>query len=112
MEALGKKEKSDMSSAEKKAKMDVLKELIDYAMSMSGDNVAKGMQELTVAAPDKESLMEGVEKAEEMLEEMPEEEDMMKMMSEEDDDMYETEEMVSEDDDEDEDEVLKKLRKR
>lgn len=98
MDVLGKKQKSDMSDMEKKAKMDVLKELIDYAMSMSGDNVAKGMQELTVAAPDKESLMEGLGHAEEMLEEMPEEDEMMEMMMPDDeDDMYDDEEDEEED---------------
>ena len=66
-----KKDKGEMSKEDKQAKMDVLKELLEMAMEKSGMDVSEGMKQLTIAAPDKEGLMEGMEKAEEMMDEMP-----------------------------------------
>lgn len=66
-------------SSEHDAKIQVLEELRELAMSMMGDKMkkhlspAEKMQEVTVAAPDKESLSEGLELAQEVLPEMPEE---------------------------------------
>lgn len=74
------KSKSGMSEMEKQAKMDVLMELLGLADSEMGNRVKSGMDEMqkvTVAAPDEKSLLAGLEKAEDVLEEkvMPETED-------------------------------------
>jgi hypothetical protein len=62
----------------RKAKMDLLKQLRRMAMdmihedSMGGEEDAAGLQKVTVAAKDKEGLKQGLEKAEDVLEDMPE----------------------------------------
>lgn len=88
-----------MNPKEIQAKLDVLKELFEMAHSKAGEGVADGMQKLTVMAPDKEGLMEGVEKAEEMMKsDYPEKmEDMM-----EDDDSSMPYDEDDDEDDEDE----------
>jgi len=94
MKMLGKPEQkgSDMmSDVEKKAKMEVIKELLEYAMDLSGENVSNGMQELTIAAPDKKGIMEGMETAEDMMEEMPKESAMPEMDEEDEEDEDEEE---------------------
>ena len=74
----------------KQAKIDVLKELMQMAKDSMRDKTKSGMDEMrsaqkvTVAAPDKESLLMGLEKAEDVLESAPEmEESSEEMMSEE-----------------------------
>lgn len=95
LDMLNKGNKPEMSEMEKKAKMEVIQELLEYAMSMSGEDYASGMQELTISAPDKEGMMEGMDTAEDMMEEMPME------MPMEDSDMEEYEEEDEEEDEED-----------
>lgn len=106
MKMMKNKGKGEMSEQKKQAKMEVLQELLELAMDSSGKQIGDGMQKLTVAAPDKEGLMEGLDKAEEVLEPEGEEltegvEDMM-MDSEED--------MEDEMSEEDEDEKMLKLK--
>ena len=57
-----------MMKSKLKAKMDVLKELMDMADESETAGLMDDMQKVTVAAPDKEGLMEGLEKAEEVME--------------------------------------------
>lgn len=71
-----------MQDMKTQAKIDVLKELMQMAKEAMRDKTKSGMDEMrsaqkvTVAAPDKESLLMGLEKAEDVLEgEMPEMED-------------------------------------
>lgn len=84
---------SDSSEApdQDAAKLEVLEELRALAMSLMGDKMQKDsapkkMQEVTVAAPDEESLSAGLEMAQEALPEMAEEDDDM--------DLDEIEEMI------------------
>lgn len=80
-------EDKEMSKEDIMAKMDVLKELLEMANMKSGDDFKKGMEKVSVTAPDKEGLMMGLDKAKdiigknEMSDEMPE---MMKSEDEED----------------------------
>lgn len=96
------KDNGEMSEQDIMAKMDVLKELLEMASMAAGDDLKKNMQKVTVAAPDKEGLMKGMEKAEELLEN----EDMMGMESEDEEEM--SDEMM---DEEDEDEEYKRKMK-
>lgn len=64
----------DSDSMKKEAKMSVLKELRKMASEMMGGDFKKGMdehmagmQKVSVAAPDKEGLKKGLDKAEELL---------------------------------------------
>lgn len=73
---LGKDKSEDRES---KAKYEMLKALRKEAMNMMGDDISDemgDMQKVTVAAPDEESLMEGLETAEDLLK------DKMPMMAE------------------------------
>lgn len=66
-----KKDKSNMSKEEIQAKMDVLQELMDMCKDKMGQSVKSGMDEMnkvTVAAPDKESLAMGLDKAKDIAE--------------------------------------------
>lgn len=66
-----KKDKSEMSKEEIQAKMDVLQELMDMCKDKMGQSVKSGMDEMnkvTVAAPDKESLALGLDKAKQIAE--------------------------------------------
>ena len=78
----------EMDPREMQAKMEVLKELFEMAMAKSGEDVANGMSKMTVMAPDKEGLMEGMEHAEDMMEsdEMPGDEMMPEGMSDDEED--------------------------
>lgn len=74
MKKLMKSEASEMPKSEKMGKMAALKELIQEMSALMGsdlENPMEEMQKVTVAAPDKESLMKGLDKAEDVLEEMP-----------------------------------------
>lgn len=107
---------SMMDDTGRSAKMDVLKELIGMASGSAGRSIADDlgeMQKVTVAAPDKEGLEEGLKKAEEILGMQPEMEEMDQMDEESDDEenAFEPEmpEMMmaekEEEDDEDDDEL-------
>lgn len=69
------KEGPDMSEMERKAKMDVIMELLEMAQEGMGEGVVSGLESLkpkqsvTVAAPDEESLKTGLEVAEDMVDE-------------------------------------------
>lgn len=54
------------------AKREILQALRQMASELMGEDMEAGMKQVSVAAPDKEGLMEGMEKAEEVVEEMPE----------------------------------------
>jgi hypothetical protein len=65
-----KKGKAKMDPEYKTAKMGVLKSLHGEMGKMMGEDV-KGLKKVTVAAPDKESLKAGLEKAEDLVEGEP-----------------------------------------
>lgn len=70
-----KKDSSQMSDEAKEAKMEVLMELLQMAQDAMGSQVKSGMDEMqkvSVMAPDKESLSEGLEMAQEVLPEVEE----------------------------------------
>lgn len=94
-------EKDEMSSKKLAAKLDVIKELLEMADSSEAEGLMGGMQKVTVAAPDKDGLQKGLEKAEEVLEQAPED-PMAEMMPEEMMMMEEDEEEEDEEEDEDE----------
>lgn len=73
-EYLGEKKKLDPT--EKEAKLAAVKNMRKMAGDMMADEM-KGMQKVTVAAPDSQSLKAGLEKAEEAVEDMPEMENEM-----------------------------------
>lgn len=75
---MAKKKGAEMSPIEKEAKMGVVGDLRKMASDAMGDRL-KGLQKVTVAAPDKSGLSEGLEKAQEMIgdgSQMPDEESM------------------------------------
>lgn len=76
MKTLGKKGgNSEMSAEEKKAKMEVIMELLQMAQDAMGDNVKHGldgMQKVEVMAPDKEKLSEGLDMASDLIQKTPE----------------------------------------
>lgn len=76
MKALSKKgESSDMSPEEKKAKMEVVMELLQMAQEAMGDNVKNGldgMQKVEVMAPNKAKLSEGLDMASDIVDKGPE----------------------------------------
>jgi len=76
-------ESEEMSPEKIKAKMDVIQELLDMAGESQGKGLAGKLQKVSVMAPDKESLLEGMNKAQDLVEESPESE-MMEEESEED----------------------------
>lgn len=61
-----KKGSKDMNPDESSAKMDVLKELKSMLSADDGEEL-KGLKKVTIAAPDKEGLAKGLQKAEEMV---------------------------------------------
>lgn len=82
-ELLGPKKKIDPT--EKEAKLAAIKGMRKMAGDMMADDM-KSMKKVTVAAPDAEGLKEGLEKAEDVVEQMPgmeESEDMEEMADEE-----------------------------
>lgn len=64
----------DGGDLKKDAKLSVLKELRKMASDMMGEDLKGGFKKVTVAAPDKEGLKEGLDKAKSLMGEMPEEE--------------------------------------
>jgi hypothetical protein len=65
-----------VDATEKMAKMQAVKELITMLEGMMGEEVDGGMmKKVTVAAPDDESLEMGLEKAKEVVSEMPDEDE-------------------------------------
>lgn len=62
-----KKEGKVLSPEQAKSKMDVLQELMGLVDDSMGNKI-KGLQKVTVAAPTKEGLEEGLEKAQEVIE--------------------------------------------
>lgn len=93
----GEEDPKDMMKA--KAKMEVIQELRKMASDMMGEGIKDGMQKVTVASDNPEGLKEGLEMAEDVVEEGPEammakesesyepEDSAMEMMDDEDDDM-------------------------
>jgi hypothetical protein len=78
MEMLMKKkgQPQKVDATEKMAKMQAVKELISMLEEMMGEDVEGGMmKKVTVAAPDEKSLEMGLEKAKDVVSEMPEMED-------------------------------------
>lgn len=68
---------SKMSKQAIQAKMEMLEELMESCQHEMGKRTKSGMdemQKITVAAPDKKSLAAGLEKAQEITEELPMEE--------------------------------------
>lgn len=74
---MSKSGKSEMSEDAKKAKMEVIMELMEMAKEMMADGVHKGMteikspkeiKEVSVMAPDQESLEEGLDVAKDIVE--------------------------------------------
>lgn len=64
----------EVSPESKEAKMEMLKELMEE-MGMMVDEDMHSMQEVTVAAPDAESMTEGLDKAQEIVDMMPSEDE-------------------------------------
>lgn len=67
---LGKKDKN-VDPMKKEAKLSALKGLKSEMSSMMQDGLKGKMNKVTVAAPDKEHLKEGLDKAKEIVEEVP-----------------------------------------
>jgi hypothetical protein len=70
----GKKSGDKMSEQEIQAKMDVVQELLHMAQAAMGSKVKGGMDEMqkvSVAAPDKESLLMGLDKAKDLADKDP-----------------------------------------
>lgn len=94
MRLMEKKKGKELDSVEQEARLNVLDDLRKVAMDEMGERL-KGLKKITVAAEDKEGLKQGLEKAEEILEneevdhemheamESPEEEAMEHAMGEE-----------------------------
>lgn len=59
--------KKKLSPIESKAKMDVLEKLKKDMQDLMGDNMQSGLKKVTVAAPDEESLGEGLDKARDII---------------------------------------------
>lgn len=84
LEEGGKEKKSKMNPEKSKAKMDVLKELMAMADEGEVGSLSEGLQKVTVAAKDKAGLEQGLDKAKEVLGELPEEEESDEEDKEED----------------------------
>jgi len=72
MENLFKGKKRDMSDVEMRAKAHVLQQIRNKASKSMGDKLS-GMKKITVASDDPEGLKAGLEKAEEVVDQMPDE---------------------------------------
>lgn len=101
MKKLQKVDKGEMSKEDISAKLDVLKELYEAAMGMMGDKVKGDMDSLksvSVMSDDDESLREGLDLAEGLLdsemedEEESEEHDLSSLLGEEEEESEDTEE--------------------
>jgi hypothetical protein len=90
MEKLLSKEEGQMSDVEKRAKMKALAEIKAFIMEQMGSELEmpQEMQKVSVMAGDKDGLMEGLDKAEDLLEQMPEKPGMEGMSEEEDEESY------------------------
>jgi succinate dehydrogenase/fumarate reductase flavoprotein subunit len=90
------KEDGKMSARDVSSKEEVLQELIEAMQSLRAGHLKNGMdeqmQKVSVMAPDKEHLEEGLEKAQEMIGDMPE----MSMSEDEEVPMEEEDEVVAE----------------
>lgn len=53
------------------AKRDVIRQMRDIAMEEMGDGLRDGLKKVSVMAPDKEHLSEGLDKAKELISQMP-----------------------------------------
>jgi hypothetical protein len=82
-----------------KAKMSILKELRKMAMDDMGEGLKSGLKKVTVAAPDEKGLKEGLEKAEDIVEDMP-------MMGKPDQMMSEMSDMKEDDSDMDMEKII------
>lgn len=102
MKLMKKKGEKKLSDNEKEAKLSVAKEMRDMASGMMGEKL-KGLKKVTVASDSKEGIEEGLEKAKDMVEEMPGEEKPEMEASESE----ESEEMSPEDIDQKIQELLK-----
>lgn len=71
---LGKKDK-EADPMEKEAKLSALKGLRDEMTQMMGDGLKDKLNKVTVAAPNKEDLAAGLDKAKEIVAHSPEDED-------------------------------------
>lgn len=94
-----KKSSGEMSKEEIQAKMEVLQELMEMCQQKMGNDVKSGMDEMqkvTVAAPDKDSLLQGLEKAQEIAETPA-----LEALTEEDDESENEDAADLEDDEED-----------
>lgn len=87
----------------KMAKMKALKELRDNMSEMAQDGLGKAlsMKKVTVAAPDTENLKEGLDKAKDLVNEMPNGEEKPEDENEDDKPESENEDDMSENEDED-----------
>lgn len=77
--------KPKMSPQEIKAKMAVLEELLNMAGDQDGgdlENHFKGLKKVTIASNDQQGLEDGLEKAQDLVEEMPEEQKMADSLQE------------------------------
>lgn len=98
---LGEKKKID--PIEKEAKLSAVKGMRKMAGDLMADEM-KGMQKVTVAAPDKESLKKGLAKAEDVLDSAPD------MMEESEDESYDADTILASCNSEQEiDELMQKL---
>lgn len=71
---MGKKKKDEPDKSHIEAKMKVLQELRDMMAQLMGDGMMKNheeMRKVAVMAKDKPGLLEGLQKAEDIVEEMP-----------------------------------------
>lgn len=93
----GDEEKDPKDMMKAKAKMEVIQELRKMASDMMGEGLKDGMQQVTVASDDPEGLKEGLEMAEDVVEEGPE-----AMMAKESESYEPDMEMMAESDDEEE----------
>lgn len=80
-EALGKKDRKP-DEDKKQAKLAALKDLRSEMRGMMGGDLVGKMNKVTVAAPDKEALAEGLDKAKEVVEQSPELEETEEMTEE------------------------------
>lgn len=112
-------DKKSMSPAQRQAKMDVLKELMDMAQDEMGKKVKTGMDELhkvTVAAPDAESLTEGLKIAENILPEENINPEVEELTPSEDTivsepEVLEATETISADEDDEDDDIFSRKKK-
>lgn len=97
MKKLMKAGNMEMPEPEKMGKMEALKQLIAEMNQLMGNDMesedeskpfSPQMQEVTVAAPDKHSLMKGLDKAEDVLEGMPGKDGMSMADDDSDEEMY------------------------